>query len=104
MYVIDFCKRLSQLRTLKGVSAREMSLALEQNASYINHIENSQTLPSMRGYFYICEYFKITPHQYFEFDNLFPNRHESITRNLKKLTNQEVDSLDIIIQSMISKG
>ena len=34
----DFAKRLADLRTAKGVSARDMSLSLGQSAGYINKI------------------------------------------------------------------
>lgn len=40
-----FAERLAQLRTQKGVSAREMSLSLGQSAGYINNIENKNSLP-----------------------------------------------------------
>ena len=53
-------KRLAQLRVQKGVSAREMSLALGQNTGYISNIESGKTLPSMTGFFYICEYLDIS--------------------------------------------
>lgn len=56
-----FANRISALRLKKGVSAREMSLALGQSESYINKIENKRTLPSMAGFFYICEYLGIEP-------------------------------------------
>ena len=36
----NFAERLSQLREARQVSAREMSLAIGQNCSYINRIEN----------------------------------------------------------------
>ena len=39
MYEDEFPLRLAQLRTKKGVSAREMSLAIGQNAGYINNVE-----------------------------------------------------------------
>lgn len=61
-----FCKRLTQLRQEKGVSARDMSLSLGQSESYINRIENHQMLPSMTVFFYICEYFGISPKEFFE--------------------------------------
>ena len=35
-----FAERIASLRNQKNVSAREMSLAIGQNASYINRIEN----------------------------------------------------------------
>ena len=50
----DFAKRLADLRTVKGVSARDMSLSLGQSAGYINNIENGVNLPSMAVFFYIC--------------------------------------------------
>lgn len=43
--------RIAQLRVLKEVSAREMSLSLGQNESYINQIENGKALPSLQGLF-----------------------------------------------------
>ena len=57
MYDIQFAERLTQLRTTKGVSARDMSLSLGQNPGYINNIESGKALPSMSVFFYICDYF-----------------------------------------------
>ena len=50
----NFAERLSQLREAKQVSAREMSLSIGQNCSYINRIENKKAFPSMQCFFYIC--------------------------------------------------
>ena len=64
--------RIAQLRMQKNVSARDMSLTLGQNNSYINQIENKKALPSLQGLFYICEYFGITPQQFFDDGNAYP--------------------------------
>ena len=61
MFEDFFVERLTSLRNQKNVSAREMSLALGQNGSYINRIENKQAFPSMQAFFYICEYLQISP-------------------------------------------
>ena len=66
MYEKEFSKRLCELRLEKGVSAREMSLSLGQSASYINRIENGKMLPSMGGFFKICDYVSITPQSFFQ--------------------------------------
>ena len=69
MYEKEFSKRLCELRLEKGVSAREMSLSLGQSASYINYInriENGKMLPSMGGFFKICDYLSITPDFFFQ--------------------------------------
>ena len=47
MYEDLFYQRLIELRTKKGVSARDMSLSIGQNAGYINGLENRKGLPSM---------------------------------------------------------
>ena len=65
-----FCKRLTQLRLEKGVSARDMSLSLGQSESYINRVENHKMLPSMTVFFYICEYFGMTPGEFFSDNSL----------------------------------
>jgi len=77
--------RITQLRIQKGVSAREMSLALGQNDSYINRIENNKSLPSLPGLFYICEYFGITPQEFFDEGNTYPGQLSIIMEDLKKL-------------------
>ena len=44
-YEKAFCDRLRFLRNGKGISAREMSIALGQNVNYINLIENGKRFP-----------------------------------------------------------
>ena len=57
MYEKEFAQRLTQLRTQKGISARDMSLSIGQNPGYINTIENGKSFPTMVNFFYICDYF-----------------------------------------------
>ena len=99
----DFIKRLIQLRTEKGVSAREMSLSLGQNAGYINNIENKNNLPSMRGFFYICEYLEISPQEFFEFEKKNPYRLDEISSYLKYLTPEQLDYLTAFFKSFMDK-
>lgn len=99
----EFVKRLTQLRMAKGVSAREMSLAIGQSENYINAIENKQMLPSMTGFFYICEYLEITPQTFFEFDNKNPYRLDEIISYLKYLSPEELDHLTAFFKSITKK-
>ena len=46
MYEDFVPERLITLRTLKGVSTRDMPLSLGQVNNYINNIENKKLLPS----------------------------------------------------------
>ena len=56
MYEDFIQNRIGHLRMQKRVSAREMSLSIGQNESYINRIENKNALPSMQRFLFICEY------------------------------------------------
>lgn len=92
----DFiAKRVTQLRLKKGVSARSMSLSIGQNPVYINNIESGKALPSLSGLFYICDYFKITPLEFFDADNQNPEKLNQIIDALKKLDD---DQLNIVME------
>ena len=72
-----------------------MSLAIGQNVNYINRIERNYNLPSLQGLFYICEYFDITPQEFFDNEsNSNPIVLQEAIRELAALDN---DNLLIVI-------
>ena len=88
-----FCKRLSQLRISKGVSARDMSLSIGQSPNYINVIEGGKNYPSMESFFYICEYFGITPKEFFDVESPAPAKISELTEITKALPSEQIDLL-----------
>ena len=103
MYEDLFYERLSRLRTQKGVSARDMSLSLGQSESYINKIENKKSLPSMTGFFYICEYLNIHPKDFFDDEISAPTRLNELIRELKKLSDDQLEHLLAITKDLKTK-
>lgn len=101
MYDSDFPLRLAQLRAKKGVSARDMSLSLGQNAGYINNIESGKALPSMGTFFYICEYLNITPSAFFDVETSNPEKMDSLIQKLKMLNDAQLDSISTLIDGII---
>ena len=95
--------RIAQLRVLKEVSAREMSLSLGQNESYINQIENGKALPSLQGLFQICEYFSITPQQFFDEGDAFPAQLMDLVDDLKQLDATELSHVSAIVKDILNK-
>ena len=83
-------KRLAQLRVQKGVSAREMSLALGQNTGYISNIESGKTLPSMTEFFAICDYFGITPVEFFDTQQVNPKLSRETLALLSQLDESDL--------------
>lgn len=101
MFENEFPLRLAKLRTSKGVSAREMSLSIGQNESYINSIEAGKALPSMAAFFFICEYLEITPSEFFDTDSKNPEKLRILLDSLKKLNDKQLDSISLIVNDMI---
>ena len=80
-YKQDFINRLRKFRNEREISAREMSLSLGQNVNYINLIENGKRLPSMQGFFVICEYLNIAPQEFFKIAGENPLMQVTKTQN-----------------------
>ena len=95
--------RIAKLRMQKNISARDMSISLGQNHNYINQIESGKALPSLQGLFYICEYFGITPQQFFDDGNTYPAELSDLIEILKKLDKSALDSITAIAKR-ISDG
>lgn len=93
MYEDFFADRIAFLRMQKRVSAREMSLAIGQNSSYINRIENKQAFPSMTAFFYICEYLKISPKDFFDTEIANPPLINEILNEMKHLDNSQLNTI-----------
>lgn len=66
MYAQYVRDRITQLRIQKGVSEYKMSYDLGHSRGYVNNISSGKSLPSMAEFFAICEYFDITPVEFFD--------------------------------------
>lgn len=99
----QFALRLAQLRQNKNVSAREMSLAIGQNAGYINNIESGKSLPSLPGIIYICDYLGITVSEFFDNETKNPTKLNAVIADLKKLDDQQLGTIANLIKGLIKK-
>ncbi len=100
MYEELISQRLAHLRVAKGVSAREMSLDIGQNSSYINRIENGRSMPSMQGFIYICEYLGVTPSEFFASDTPINSEALVLAKELECLSKDELQLVRNLIASL----
>ena len=96
-----FSLRLAQLREKKGVSARDMSLSIGQNAGYINNIESGKSMPSLSGFFYICEYLGISPSDFFDVNTKNPTRLNELMEDLKRLNDKQLETITALVKDII---
>ena len=83
--------RITQLRMQKGVTEYKMSYDLGRSRGYINNISSGKTLPSMTEFFSICEYFSITPIQFFDTGAENPVIIQEILQRLLLLDNADLE-------------
>ena len=103
MYANEFRERLTNLRNAKDVSAREMSLDIGLNESYIHNIESGKALPSMTNFFYICDYLNISPKDFFDTDSAAPEQLNSLITDLKKLDAKQLETISELIKNFVRK-
>lgn len=95
--------RIYDLRQAKQISARELSLSLGQNHSYINKVENGQSLPSYEILDYICEYFGISYSEFFDEGNKNPIDLEELLTEVRKLNRESLQLLVGIAKQINTK-
>lgn len=65
MYKNFVKSRITELRLKKNISERELSFSLGKTGNYINQITSGKSLPRMDSFFDICDFFEITPFEFF---------------------------------------
>lgn len=89
----DFVRnRITQLRIQKGVSEYQMSYDLGHSRGYIYNISSGKSLPPLSELFAICEYFGITPAEFF---NEKSKRPELIQKAIDSMS--ELDDSDMLL-------
>jgi transcriptional regulator with XRE-family HTH domain len=82
--------RITSLRIKKGVSEYRMSYDMGHSSSYIRSISSGRALPSMGEFLYMCEYFGITPRDFFDEDIENPALLQEAIDGLKALNDQDL--------------
>jgi transcriptional regulator with XRE-family HTH domain len=83
-------ERITKLRLNKNVSEYRMSLDLGHSDSYIRNITSGKALPSMSEFLYICEYFNITPKEFFEQESKNPELINELVSISNGLSNDDL--------------
>lgn len=87
-------ERITQLRLRKGVSEYQMSYDLGHSRGYVYNISSGKALPPLKEFFSICDYFDITPQQFFDDSSPNPELIQKAVIGMKQLN--ESDQLMIL--------
>lgn len=96
-------ERITRLRLQKGVSEYKMSYDLGRSRGYINNISSGKTLPSMTEFFAICEYFGITPVEFFDERAENPRLSKELLAALGELDEADLSLTLTVVRRLLKK-
>ena len=100
----DFVReRITQLRLQKGVSEYQMSYDLGHSRGYIYNISSGKALPPMKEFLAICDYFEISPQQFFDDTEQNPELVQKALAGMKQLDESDMLMLLGIINRLLKK-
>lgn len=96
----EFVKnRITQLRIKKGISEYQMSYDLGHSRGYINNISSGKSLPSLTEFFSICDYFQVTPAEFFDQQQQNPELVNKALSKFKLLNDNDM----ILVLSLLNR-
>ena len=101
MYEVFVKDRITQLRLRRGVSEYQMSYDLGHSRGYIYNISSGKALPPLKEFFGICDYFGITPQQFFDDGTSNPELIQKAVEGMRKLNETDMLMLLGIINRML---
>ncbi|MBR6029920.1 MAG: helix-turn-helix transcriptional regulator [Clostridia bacterium] len=101
----DFVRnRITQLRLKKGVSEYQMSYDLGHSRGYVYNISSGKALPPLREFFAICDYFELTPQQFFDESTSHPELIQKAISGMKRLSEEDLLMLLTLINRLNKKN
>ena len=82
--------RITELRLNKGISEYQLSYDLGHSRGYINNISSGKALPSMNEFFTICDYFEISPIDFFDSKHSHPEVLKKTIDALQNLNDNDI--------------
>ncbi len=82
--------RITQLRINKGVSEYQMSYDLGHSRGYIYNISSGKALPPLKEFFAICDYFGVTPMEFFDEETERPELIDKAITGMKQLSKNDL--------------
>lgn len=96
-------ERITQLRLRKGVSEYRMSYDLGHSRGYVHNISSGKALPPMKEFFAICDYFGLTPQQFFDEGTQNPELIQKTIAGMKQLDETDLLMLLGLINRLLEK-
>ena len=85
--------RITQLRLQRGISERELNLAIGKSVGYIQSVCNGSMRPALIPLLEIICYFDLTPQEFFDPDITNPSLWNQVKASLKQLAEDDLEAI-----------
>lgn len=92
-------ERITSLRLEKNISEYRLSTEIGKCKTYIQSISSGKSLPSLEVFFDLCEYFEITPEEFFA-ESAATEQHRRIQSKLNGLSRADLDLVEHLLDRL----
>lgn len=93
----NFVYRIMQLQKQNNLNDHELSRLLGYKANNMNKIINFVSLPRMEKFFELCDFFNISPEEFFRYNDEDPKWTDQTFKRLQNLNEEERKIIDYIL-------
>lgn len=93
--------RITELRMQKGISEYKMNRDLGQSKSYIGMIVSGKANPSIAGLLAICDYFNISPVEFF--DSELKEDTVNLVKAINKLPDEKQKAIFEVVTAFVDQ-
>lgn len=92
--------KITSLRLEKNISEYQLSYELGKSKTYIQAISSGKTLPSFDAFFDLCEYFDLTPEEFFAQTGNETAQKRRILRKLNALRTEDLNLVEQLLDRL----
>ena len=103
-YEVFLRERITHLRLQENISEYKLSRDLNHSNSYIYNISAGRSLPPLKELFDICDYFHITPQQFFDTQSENPIMETELIKGFRTLNEEDQKLVLNLVTSLKEKN
>lgn len=94
--------RVTALRMERGISEYQLSLELGKCKTYIQAITSGKALPSFDAFFNLCDYFELTPEEFFAMSNSDTAQYRNLKHKISQLSASDLALAEQLVNRLLS--
>lgn len=96
-----FGMRLAKLINNSDLNDRQLSIFIGKSDGYINKIINGETFPTLKSFVIICRALKITPEEFFRYEDDDPVTTNELIRDISKLNYKQKNIFIALLRKLL---